>query len=100
MPGETHQRGRTAEADTATRLFCSLVNDDDGMTGVVVLADRSRDIAGLSDLSDGLREALVDGAARPEMDLGEFDLQMTVSEPAWVMESLPARAGSRRDDAR
>ena len=64
------------------------------------LADLGLDTADLGDLWDAVREALADRTVGPEVDLGEFEPQMTVSEAARVMASLLARADSRHDDAR
>lgn len=100
MPAETHQYTRTADTETVTMLLCTLLSDDDDITEDTVLADLRLDIADLGDLWDAVREELADRTVGPEVDLGEFDPQMTVSEAARVMASLLAEEDSRHDDAR
>ena len=98
MPAETHQHGRTTDADTVTMLLCTLLSDDDEITEDTVLADLGLDIADLGDLWDAVREELSERTVGPEIELGEFDPQMTVSEAARVMASCLARVGNGQDD--
>ena len=95
MPPETHQHGRTADTETVTMLLCTLLSDEDEITEDTVLADLGLDAADLSDLWDVVREELAERTVGPEVDVGELDAQMTVSEAAQVMASLLARAESR-----
>jgi acyl carrier protein len=100
MPAETHQHGRTADAKIVAALLCTLLSDDDEITEDTVLADLGLDTADLGDLWDTVREEFADRTAGPDVDLGEFDPQMTVSEAAQIMASLLAGADSRHDDVR
>ena len=98
MPAETHQHGRTADAKTVTMLLCMLLSDDDVITEDTVLADLGLDTADVGDLWDAVREEFAERTVGPEIDLGEFDPQMTVSDAARIMASLLAEAGDGEDD--
>ena len=62
------------------------------------LADLGLDTADLGDLWDAVREELAERTVGPEIDLGEFDPQMTVSDAARIMAWLLAGAGDGEDD--
>jgi hypothetical protein len=98
MPAETHQRGRTADPETVTMLLCTLLSDDDEITEDMVLADLGLDTGDLDNLWGAVREELAERTVGPEIDLGEFDPQMTVSDVARVMASLLAGALDGEDD--
>ena len=100
MPAETHLHGKTADTETVTMLLCTMLSDDDDVTEDTVLADLGLDTADLGALWDAVRDELADRTVGPEVDLGELDLQMTVSEAARVIASFLAEAGGRHDDAR
>jgi len=101
MPAETHQHGRTANAETILVLLCALLSDADEITEDTVLADLGLDTDDLDNLWDAVREELAERTVGPEFDLGEFDPQMTVSDAARVMAALLAgdRDGDGDDDA-
>jgi erythromycin esterase-like protein len=98
MPAETHQHGRTADPETVTMLLCTLLSDADEITEDTALADLGLDTGDLDDLWDAVREELAERTVGPEIDLGEFDPQMTVSDAARVMASLLAGAGAGDGD--
>ena len=95
MPAETHQHGRTADAETVTMLLCTLLSDDDEITEDTVLEDLGLDTGDFGDLWDAVREELAERTLGPEIDPGEFDPQMTVAEAAEAMAALLAGAGDR-----
>jgi|SRR5579875_2001056 len=98
MPAETHQHGLPADANIVATLLCALLGDDDEITEETVLADLGLDTGDLHNLWDAVREELAERTVGPEIDLGDFDPQMTVSETAQIMASLLAGAGSGETD--
>jgi len=98
MPAETHQRGRTADTETVTMLLRTLLSDDDEITEDAVLSDLGVGADDFGALWDAVREELAERTVGPEIDLGEFDPQMTVAEAAEAMAALLAGDGDGDDD--
>ena len=100
MPAETHQQGRTADAETISVLLGALLSDDDVAEGTV-LSDLGVGADDVGDLWDAVREELAERTVGPELDPSDLDPQMTVAEAAKAMASLLAGVGDRdrHDDA-
>ena len=95
MPAETHQHGRTADAETVTMLLCTLLSDDDEITEDAVLSDLGVGADDFGDLWDAVREELAERTVGPELDPSDLDPQMTVAEAAEAMATLLAGARDR-----
>ena len=98
MPAETHQRGRTADAETISVLLCALLSGDDDVAEDTVLSDLGIGAEDLGDLWDAVREELAERTVGPELDFSDLDPQMTVAEAAQAMASLLAGVGDRDKD--
>jgi RNAse (barnase) inhibitor barstar len=96
MPAETPQ-GRTAGAGTVSVLLFALLSDEDAVVEDLVLSDLGVGVDDLDALWDGVREEMAERTVGPEIDLGEFDRQMTVPDAARATASLLTRAGDRDD---
>ena len=99
MPAETHQRGRTADAETISMLLCALLSSENDAAEDTVLSDLGIGAEDLGDLWDAVREELAERTVGPELDPSDLDPQMTVAEAAHAMASLLAGAGGGDDDA-
>ena len=97
MPAETHQRGRTADAETISVLLGALLSDDD-VADDTVLSDLGISADDVGDLWDAVREELAERTVGPELDPSDLDPQMTVAEAAQAMASLLAGVGDGEDD--
>jgi len=100
MPAETHQHGRTADAESIAALLCTLLGNDEEITEDTVLADLGLDLRDLDDLWDAVCEELAERTVVPEIDPGELDPAMTVAEVAKVMARLLKRTGERGSHGR
>ena len=98
MPAETHQHGRTADAETISALLCALLSDSDDITEDAVLSDLGVGADDFGDLWDAVREELAERTVGPELDPSDLDPQMTVTEAAKAMAALLTRTGDRDDD--
>ena len=98
MPAETHQQGRTADAETISVLLGALLSDDD-VADDTVLSDLGIGADDVGDLWDAVREELAERTVGPELDPSDLDPQMTAAEAAKAMASLLAGAGGGSNDA-
>jgi hypothetical protein len=98
MPAETHQHGRTADAETISDLLCALLSDQDNIVEDAVLSDLGVDADNMGALWDAVRDELAERTVGPELDPSDLDPQMTVAEAAEAMAALLTRAGDRDDD--
>ncbi|MDA8274371.1 MAG: hypothetical protein M0029_03220 [Actinomycetota bacterium] len=97
MPAETHQQGRTADAETISVLLGALLSDDD-VADDTVLSDLGIGADDVGDLWDAVREELAERTVGPELDPSDLDPQMTVAAAALAMASLLAGVGDRDRD--
>ncbi len=98
MPAETHQHGRTADAETISVLLCALLSDEDEITEDAVLSDLGVGADDFGALWDAVREELAERTVGPELDPSDLGPQMTAAEAADAMAALLTRAGDRDDD--
>ena len=98
MPAETHQQGRTADAETISVLLGALLSGDDDIAEDTALSDLGIGVDDLGDLWDAVREELAERTVGPELDPSDLDPQMTVAAAALAMASLLAGVGDRDRD--
>ncbi|MGC8463657.1 MAG: hypothetical protein ACP5P9_08320 [Acidimicrobiales bacterium] len=98
MPAETHQHGRTADAETISMLLCALLSDEDEITEDDVLSDLGVGADDFGALWDAVREELAERTVGPDLDRADLDPQMTVAEAAEAMAALLAGAGGGNGD--
>jgi len=88
MPAETHQHGRTADAETISVLLCALLSDEDDVVEDSVLADLGVGAGDFGALWDAVREELAERTVAPDIDSPDLDSHMTVAEVAKTMAAL------------
>ncbi len=98
MPAETHQHGRTADADAISALLCALLSDEEDVVEDAVLSSLGVGPEDVGALWDAVREELAERARGPEVGPCDLDPEMTVAEAAKVMALLLTPAGDRDDD--
>lgn len=98
MPAETHQHGRTADAEDILAILCALLSDEGDVAEDAVLADLRVGAEDLGDLWDAVCEELAERTLGPEFDPSDLDPHTTLSEAARAMASLLAGTSTGEDD--
>jgi len=89
MPAETHQQGRTTDAESVLDLLRFLLSDQgDGAGEDVTLSELGVDADSLAVLWDAVRDEFAERTVGPEIDLGDLDPSTTLAAAANTMASL------------
>ena len=94
MPAETHQQGRTTDAEGVLELLRILRGDQgDGVEEDVPLSALGVDADTIGSPWDAVRDELAERTVGPEIDLGDAEPLMTLVAAAKTMASLLEGAG-------
>lgn len=97
MPAETHQQGRTTDAESVIEFLRFLLSDQrDDADEQATLSELGVDAGNIGALWDAVREELAERAVGPEIDLGDLDPSMTLVAAANTMASLLEAVGDDR----
>ena len=94
MPAETHQQGRTTDAESVLELLRILLSDQgDDLGEDVTLSALGVDADPIGSPWDAVRDELAERTVGPEIDLGDLDPSMTLAAAANTMASLLEAVG-------
>ncbi|MHB1931318.1 MAG: hypothetical protein ACYCUG_18155 [Acidimicrobiales bacterium] len=97
MPAETHQQGRTTDAESVIEFLRFLLNDQrDGADEGATLSGLGVDAGNIAALWDAVREELAERALGPEIDPSDLDPSMTLVAAAKAMASMLEAVGDDR----
>lgn len=97
MPAETHQQGRTADAESVIEFLRFLLSDQrDDADEEATLSELGVDAGNIGALWHAVCEELSERASGPEMDPCDLDPSMTLVAAAKAMTSLLEAVGDDR----